>query len=247
MPTPAIYCADIGANNDKAQKFGWWSNCETRELESLESQADLKSYRSLSGLAVAVAEKLVAGHPVALGFECPLFIPFRDEETELTKGRLEDENRPWSAGAGCGSLTTGLVQVAWVLRDIRRRLDPFGKRSEVNVSLDPETFKGQLHGLLLWEAFVSGKGKPNTGEAKEAKAKDPRNHVRDAAHAVGEFKCRWQNDKLGPVTTEPVYSLVGAGMLRSGWSEDASLLERACVIVRTGKDPCLCEEKAAGE
>lgn len=113
MPTPAIYCADIGANHDKAKKFGWWSNREPRPLESLETEADLKPYRSLSGLAVAVAEKLAAAQPAALGFECPLYIPFREEEDKLTKGRLEDANRPWSAGAGCGSLTTGLVQVAW--------------------------------------------------------------------------------------------------------------------------------------
>lgn len=134
-----------------------------------------------------------------------------------------------------------------MLRDIRRRLDPFGKRSEINVFLDPEKFKEANHGLLLWEAFVSGQGKPTTGESREARAKDPRNHVRDAEYAVQEFERRWQNDKLCPVTTEPVFSLVGAGLLRSGWSDDASLLERACVIVRTGKDPCPCEKKAAGE
>jgi|CXWL01.1.fsa_nt_gi hypothetical protein len=240
--TPAIYCADIGANNEKAKKFGWWSNCEPRPVDSLEAEADLEPYRLPSQLAAAVGAQLGAGQPVALGFECPLFIPFRANEMELTKGRPEDLNRPWSAGAGCGSLTTGLVQVAWVLRAIRESLP-----AAVQAFLDVSDFRGASQGLLLWEAFVSAEGKPNAGETGEAKAKDPRSHVRDAEHAVKEFERRWQGDCLCPVTTEPVYSLVGAGLLRSGWSGNAGLLEQACVIVRTGEGPCPCEKKAAGE
>jgi hypothetical protein len=70
MPTPAIYCADIGANYDKAKKFGWWSNRETRSVDDLEPKVESKRYRSLSKLAAAVTGELRAGQPVALGFEC---------------------------------------------------------------------------------------------------------------------------------------------------------------------------------
>jgi hypothetical protein len=60
--------------------------------------------------------------PVALGFECPLFVPLNLQPEALTTARSGEGSRPWSAGAGCGALATGLVQVAWILRKIRQEL-----------------------------------------------------------------------------------------------------------------------------
>lgn len=239
-----IYCADIGANNEKAKKFGWWSNCEPCTFEDLEAKkADIAPYQSLSRLASAVAEKLAAGRPVALGFECPLFIPFRANEMELTKGRPEDGNRAWSAGAGCGSLTTGLAQVAWVLRAIRESLEAAGRFSSVRFFLDVPAFRNANQGLLIWEAFVSGKSKPVDPKLKDALA-----HLRDAQRAADEFEILYR--KAGPpppVTVEPVYSLAGAALLRAGWSQDVSLLEKACVIVRPGERTDSTSTTVAGE
>jgi len=46
-------------------------------------------------LADAVTDDLDAGLPVALGFECPLFVPVPDEAELLGSAREGDGNRPW--------------------------------------------------------------------------------------------------------------------------------------------------------
>ena len=59
---------------------------------------------SIAELVRLVADDLHSGALVALGFECPLFVPLRERAEELTSGRHGDGNRPWSAGAGCAVL-----------------------------------------------------------------------------------------------------------------------------------------------
>lgn len=108
-----VVCADIGSVS--RGNFGWWSSAGSEG-------------RIPSTLAKHVAECLNLGLPVALGFECPLFVPLEDDEQSLTRARPGEGNRPWSAGAGCGALATGLVQVTWTLREIRNLLDSSAQR-----------------------------------------------------------------------------------------------------------------------
>jgi len=194
-------CADIGSV--AAGNFGWWSS-------------DGESGRELSTLAESIADALNDERPVALGFECPLFVPFAENELQLTRARPGEGNRPWSAGAGCGALATGLVQVAWVLRAIRASL-----KSPRTAHLDWEAFNKSRSGLFLWEAFVSGKDKSST-------------HVADAQTAGEAFTKSLPNPgSINAVAcSTPVYSLIGAAMLRTGWSQSSEVLAQACLVIK---------------
>jgi len=194
-------CADIGSV--AAGNFGW-------------SSSDGTSGSEPSTLAASVTTALNGGRPVALGFECPLFVPLADDESHLTRARPGEGNRPWSAGAGCGALATGLVQVTWILRAIQASL-----ASPVGAHLCWESFQTAQSGLFLWEAFVSSKSKPST-------------HIGDAKAAVEAFNQSLPNPSAVNAVTcnTPVYSLVGAAMLRTGWSNTPDILGQPCLVIK---------------
>ena len=140
MPPPIVVCADIGSV--AKGNFGWWSSaCESGSLPST--------------LAAHLAAMLDDGAPVALGFECPLFVPISQDELQLTKARPGEGSRPWSAGAGCGALATGLVEVAWVLEATRNAM----RKPVPSSFLDWQQFDCAGTGLFIWEALVSGSAK----------------------------------------------------------------------------------------
>lgn len=119
---------------------------------------------SMPDLAVAVASDLTAGVPVPLGFECPLFVPISQHPERLTHARTGEGSRAWSAGAGCGALATGLAQVVWVLREVRRHI-----AAAQPAFLEWRPFVSNGAGLFLWEAFVSA-GAKRDGHMADAEA-----------------------------------------------------------------------------
>lgn len=196
-----VVCADIGSV--AKGNFGWWSSAGANGQQP-------------SSLASHVAALLKQPSPVALGFECPLFVPLVEDEACLTNARPGEGSRAWSAGAGSGALATGLVQVVWVLRAIRAQLAP-----PVSAFLTWSSFVASGSGLFLWEAFVSGSQKQSS-------------HLADAEVGAQAF-IRALPDPLSAnaVTCEsPVHSLVGAALLRSGWSSSLTLLAEPCLVVR---------------
>ena len=130
-----IFCADIGSV--KAGRFGWFgASPEGKPVPG----------SSIEELVSAVTEKITTGAKVALGFECPLYVPLRDEPMLLTKARTGEGNRSWSAGAGCGALATGLVEVTWLLEKIRANTP-----KSATAFLNWEIFDNADGGLFLWE------------------------------------------------------------------------------------------------
>ena len=203
----AVYCADIGSI--PTGRLGW-SRAEADE-------AAIESHRGGSeivDLVDAVADDLAAGTAVALGFECPLFVPVPAEPLRLGMARPGEGNRSWSAGAASGALATGLVEVAWALNELRRR------RPSTAVYLDWAEFMGAGEGLFLWEAFVTDRAKAAT-------------HVDDAAVAVAAFRHVLPRPQAAnAVDSERPLSLVGAALLWSGWSEDLELVRAACLVIK---------------
>ena len=197
---PIVICADIGSV--KKGNFAW---CDDRDVQG----------NTPSSLARHVADSLNGGHAVALGFECPLFVPLVEQEDSLTSARPGEGCRAWSAGAGCGALATGLVQVAWVLRQTHAWL-----QRSVTAHLKWEAFEA-VGGLFLWEAFVSGVRKGD-------------DHVADARLAVKAFDGALPHPQAANAIccTSEVYSLIGAALLRTGWSSDLELLKQPCLVVR---------------
>ncbi len=199
-----IFCADIGSV--KAGRFGWFgAGPDGRPVPG----------SSIEELAGAVAEKITSGVKVALGFECPLYVPLRDKPMLLTKARTGEGNRSWSAGAGCGALATGLVEVSWILEKIRANTP----KSAV-AFLDWKAFENSDGGLFLWEAFVSGKAKGS-------------GHAHDAEIAVQTFRAALPNPELAnAISEQSVLSLVGASMVRTGWSANVQHLSEPCLVIK---------------
>lgn len=200
-----VYCADIGSV--QRNNFGWYADC-----------ADGASFQgsSMEGLGDAVVASMDAGRRVALGFEAPMFIPLRDEPALLTRRREGETTVNWIGGPGAAVLATALAQVPWVLRDLRAKLG-----RPATATLDWQSFTaGQGAELFLWEAFVSG----------AAKGAD---HIDDARIAVRTFRRALPNPGEHDAISEPsVVSLLGAALLRTGWSSDISLLSQPCIVIK---------------
>lgn len=169
-----------------------------------------------------VAEALRKG-PVALGFEAPMWIPTRMEPARLTSARKGDTgpglaSRPFSASAGATVLVTGMVVVTYVMRRLRE-LVPAGE-----AYFDWHVPRKDTFQLLLWEAFV-------TNQKKSHHAR----HVEDAKLAVAAFLAGMRDpDTFQSSVIEPdCLSLLGAALLKAGWSTDLSVLNTPCLVVRT--------------
>jgi hypothetical protein len=201
-----IFCADVGSVS--RGRFGWSDACEEND------ELGFHSGKLPSQLVWAVAAKLNAGRAVALGFECPLFVPLSfEDEKSLGKARGGEGMRSWSAGAGCGALATGLVQVAWILHSLRPKLV-----SPVPVFVDWAAFR-QSSGLFLWEAFVSSTAKVNS-------------HIGDAQAGARAF-LRSLPKPTSSITCEgDALSLLGAALLRTEWVQDPAWLGRSCLVAK---------------
>lgn len=264
LPTPfAIACADIGTVREKEDKtsFGW------QIVHPLPSYRENKWGNGLGGNKInkfvcAVADAIRDGR-LALGFECPLWVPVAKEPTDLYRARCMDWvdldgkrlSRSWSASAGVVSLSVGLTQVAWILRRVREKVDEVPP-----VFFDWESFSKAERGVFLWEALVSGgSSDPAEGAGR---------HVADATRAVHKFvscvrrdgtsdptpkecekNCKKPNGKKEPNCKDKVRarSLIGAALLWAGWSSDASLLHQKCIVLRTTKGPAKPASKVSLE
>ena len=193
MKTVAIYCADIGS----VQKgnFGWARVCGDEPAPALLRGSEINS------LCDAVVGDLTRHVPVALGFECPLFVPISADARFLTRARPGEGNRAWCAGGGAGALATGLTETVWILDRIKKGAPPSS-----SAFLSWKEFEVADSGLFLWEAFVTNKAKRGT-------------HHEDAEAAVMCFlSCLPDVEAHNAVTGDCVRSLIGAALLQTGWS-----------------------------
>ena len=208
----AVYCADVGSI--KKGSFGWamstypdFQKCKGKDIRVLAGQ---------------VAGALRAGAKVALGFECPLWVPIDPDPEKLTSGRIGEGNRPFSAAAGTTSLVTGLTETSWILERVRQAVDG------TEVFLDWRTFNEARRGMFIWEAFVANK----TGTGSDGMETDP--HELDAKMAVNAFiralPDPTSRDALTP--TPRTRSLIGAALLETGWSNDIELLRTPCMVIK---------------
>jgi hypothetical protein len=201
MENLMVLCADVGSV--KRDHFAWYDSAGP-------------SGTSLLSLAERTAELVNEGAAVALGFECPLFIPVADDEMKVTAARSFEGQRPWSAAAGCAALATGVAELTWVLAAARRRVP-----GPAEAFLSLRRFLQARSGLFVWEAFVSAGGKRS-------------NHLADAMAAVEAFEKALPGLRSGNAVlrTSQVVSLAAAALLRTGWSSDVGLLGEPCLVVK---------------
>ena len=120
---------------------------------------------------------------VALGLECPTWIPVPQAAIDLGAKRNGEGRYPWSAGAGAGALATGLAQIAWILRNLNQSEQSKSRKkaTELKVTTSRERWNAAKAGeWLLWEAFVPGDRKPASDAATQ--------HTADARAGVDAFK-----------------------------------------------------------
>ena len=209
MSSLAIYCADIGSV--AKGNFGWARlNCvETPTCIVGQDIRDFTDY---------IADDLNSNHPVALGFECPLFIPIPDDPEFLSSAREGERNRAWSAVAGAGSLVTGLSETVWILTQIQQKL-----LADIPIHLRWSPFQQSNVGLFFWEAFVTGDFKAGT-------------HIGDAEIAVNQFyKYLRDPEAHNAIKSSNVRSLIGAALLQSGLTDELSLLNKPCLVIRVSE------------
>lgn len=204
MENISIFCADVGSI--KAKKFGWAADTPDRN--------DILLGTDIEVFAELISSSISDGNKVAIGFECPLFVPMRNDPILVNSARKGEGNRSWSAGAGTGALATGLVEVLWVLNKV--------------ASLQGQPPKAELSwvtfinsdSVFLWEAFV-------TSVSKGA------GHAEDAAIAIKCFKSALPNmDDANAIEESSVLSLVGAAALRTGWSDNIDMLSEPCLVIK---------------
>lgn len=203
-----IHCADIGSV--KKGNFGW------ARLAADDPGAVCTTGRNIGQFTEIVANDLNAGHQVALGFECPLFLPIPIDPAELTSARPGERDRAWSAGAGAGSLVTGLTETVWILEEVKRRTNrPSG------VFVQWPAFRANNGGLFIWEAFVTKAAKADT-------------HHGDAELATISFRSYLPDpvEHNAIIYEGQVRSLFGAALLQAGWAKELSWLSESCIVVR---------------
>lgn len=109
---------------------------------------------NINNFVQLIAEDIDNERKVCLGFECPLFLELPVDPVHLTSARKGEGSRPWSAGAGAGSLATGLTEVLWVLNEIKEKCT-----AQIEPSFSVADFLKGAANLLIWEAFVTAMSK----------------------------------------------------------------------------------------
>ena len=204
-----VYAVDVGSI--RRGHLGWAGRGVEAHDDAWESGVDLDT------LVAAVGVTLDKGTSVALGFECPLFIPVPHEQIRLGGARTNEGNRPWSAGAGASVLASGTAQFAWTLRELGQ------SRPELGATVSWPRFCAGGANLLLWEAFVTQGGSGGT-------------HIEDAKHAVNAFIGALPDLRAkSAVTTNEPLSIIGASMIWAGLSVDPEGLHAMPIVIRTNK------------
>jgi hypothetical protein len=163
-----------------------------------------------------------ASQPITLGYEAPMYLPTRDDRSQLQRGRLNERSPVWCGRAGAMVMVQALPIVVYTLSRLRRMLP------NASASMNWSPLPAQPGAFLLFEAFVSGEGK------RRHRCEGVEGHEADALCAARELR---QRVSAGCTVTsdlgvEAVLSLLGAAMLRTNWASDASVLGEQCLVVR---------------
>jgi len=210
-------CLDVGSVTSGG--VGW----AVDESHGLLHGCDLVDFvNALSGI-------VLNGGRIALGFECPLYVPRRADPRQLAYQRIDEAGLNWCGGPGVAVLATGLVQVNWVL----------SRLVECDRSLRATTRWGEFvegHSrLFVWEAFITSRhGDPVVMPPDLPTCSL---HERDAIAGLVAFTKRMVDagELRSDLGAEPAISLIGMHLLMMGLSDARNLLDERCMVVRARK------------
>lgn len=210
-----VACLDVGS--PKKGNVGWAILYDGLRMTG----GDLNAFVS------PIAECLKAGQTVAVGFECPLYIPRRTDIECMTSPRLGEVGLNWCGGPGASVLATGLAQVNWCLVRVAE-LAP-----EVRGTTRWDDFAAGRAPLYCWEAFITSR----TGEIVDPGNVDELpSHQRDALCGALAFEnAVISGAPVSGLGDEAAVSLIGLHLLQSGLAEDVSLLSERCTVLKVRK------------
>ncbi|MFZ5719300.1 MAG: hypothetical protein ACOY5Y_07530 [Pseudomonadota bacterium] len=210
----AVGVIDVGS--PRSGKLGW---AIVAPNQTIVTGGDLDAFIERMG-------EVGRAWPMAIGFEAPLFIPTRQRALDVLSGRKGEGSRPWSAGAGAAVTTASLAVTTYALAGLRRLLP------DARASTDWTAPVAQVGDCLFFEAFVTGASKD------AAQTRTETAHTYDAliaAEAAQELLTGSAAYRSAIEETE-VFSLLGAALLRTGWTSDLGVLSAPCLVVRPGFD-----------
>ena len=216
-PFVAIAAVDVGSPLPQPKKphgsIGWAVRLAGKRISS-------GDVRDLDKCVRLIGDALSKG-AVALGFECPCFLPISEDANLVTKARCGEGNRAWSAPSGLRVTAQGPAVAGHVLLKLRGVFPSARPTFEFDRQAD-EWGSGDL---LLFEAFVTGDAKGKTGMDKE-----------DACIAVKAFEgiARSWPPKESAVNARGMatVNLLAAALIATGWDVDKSMVSQTCLVVR---------------
>lgn len=229
IPAITVGCVDVGSIRNG--KLGW-SVIESGKARWGTQPADL----------VREAVQALRNGKLALGFECPLYVPLRQDPLELTRCRRGERYVNWCGGPGSSVLATGLVQVRWILTRIADAVPGIRGTTRWN-----EFVGGQCE-LLVWEAFITSKDGRRPVLTKYG-ARKTGAHEHDALSGAATFVERLEGGApiVSELETEPSMSLVAWHLLSTSLSDDVSLQSESCLVVKTRKRRASRKQRVRGE
>lgn len=201
-----VYCIDIGSERKKNDSHFAWVNSEQKEGKQLQS------------LATDIIINYKMEKKIAIGFECPLYFELHSKPEEVTKARVVDNNRSWSAGAGAQVLVTGLAQTIWLFNELKKHIEP-----EVYIMDSWKEFNNKNSGIFIWEAFISNK------------TNNPMNdnpHLADAQKGLDAFLQCDKNDLVEYDFKKKYFSIIGSVLLRADLAKNDSILCKKCIVIK---------------
>jgi hypothetical protein len=216
-PATTVGCLDVGSV--KRNAVGW-AVLGSRRIHG----------NDLHAFVNALCVEIDMNRRLALGFECPLYVPRRNDPINLTSKREGEIGVNWCGGPGGAVLATGLVQARWVLDRLAER-----HRELRGTTRWAEFSEGKAE-LLIWEAFVTSKAGPRVSLAKFPRSRG-RDHERDAL--AGALVCESRINSVGLITSdlgsEDSSSLVALHLIASGLAIDLGLVGEQCTVVMARK------------
>lgn len=215
--TPAVVaCVDIGS--PKKGNVGWALLHGEKQLTG----------RDLPAFIALLEPHIRSGHTIAMGFECPLYVPKRADVATMTDCRIGEEGLNWCGGPGASVLATGLAQTNWVLA---RMAEMAG--SATGTTRWHEVQEGRCK-FFFWEAFITSRaGVVVSIDVEE----DVSLHERDALVGALAFRQVVVTGRQFPsdLQDEGALSLIGMHLLETGLSKDMSLMSERCAVLKVRK------------
>jgi len=187
-----------------------------------------KTGRELDCFTQILASHLRAGDRLALGFECPLYVPRRADVFAMTDRRLGEEGLNWCGGPGSSVLATGLVQVNWVLTQLATAVPTATATTRWN-----EFCRGKSR-IFCWEAFITSRaGVVISSDLLGGSTSHEGDALAGAIAFTGIAVC---GDSIPTDLREEVaLSLIGLHLLQTGLSRDMSLMSECCTVLKVRK------------